>query len=85
MYMSDDQFTKLFGYMSKNFDDIRAQLAHVATKDDIDEIHNRLDGIATRLDDDDTERGALQSQVDRHEGWIKQLGDKTGTDLAVEA
>jgi hypothetical protein len=82
--MSDDQFMKLF----KNLEDMKAQLAHVATnfatKDDINGVDDRLDGIAARLDDDDTERMALTSQVDRHEGWIKQLADKTDTDLAVE-
>jgi hypothetical protein len=83
--MSDDQFMKLF----KNIEDMKAQLAHVATnfatKDDINGVYDRLDGIAARLDDDDIERGALTSQVDRHEGWIRQLADKTDTDLAVEA
>jgi tetrahydromethanopterin S-methyltransferase subunit G len=84
-HMSDDQFTQLF----KQITNIDARLdnmaTNMATKDDINEIYNRLDDIAARLDDDDTERVALNSQVDRHEGWIKQLADKTNTDLAVEA
>jgi tetrahydromethanopterin S-methyltransferase subunit G len=84
-HMSDDQFTQLF----KQITNIDARLdnmaTNMATKDDINEIYNRLDDIAARLNDDDTERVALNSQVDRHEGWIKQLADKTNTDLAVEA
>ena len=50
-----------------------------------DEVRTGYDKVAARLDIDDTERGALESQVNRHEGWIEQLAKKTDTDLVVEA
>jgi hypothetical protein len=83
--MSTDEFTKLF----KQLEDVKARLADVSTKDDIatlrDEMHVGFDQTAARLDDDYVERAALTAQTDRHEGWIKQLADKTGTDLVIEA
>jgi hypothetical protein len=69
--------------------DNRLKNAESAIANDIaelrDAIHTGFDQIASRLDDADTERVAMTAQVDRHEGWIQQLPDKTGTDLAVEA
>jgi hypothetical protein len=81
----DEQFKKLFRYMAERFDKIDTVLEAKADKVDIRGIDDRLDGIAARLDDDDTERVALTAQVDRHEGWIHQLADTTKTDLAVDA
>jgi hypothetical protein len=50
--MNDDQFTQLF----KSIRNIDARLDNMvdnmATKDDINEVYNRLDGIAARLDDE---------------------------------
>lgn len=67
----------------------RTESAIAAVADGIaavrDDVHVGFDQIASRLDDDDIERVALMAQTDRHEGWIKQLADKTGTDLVVEA
>jgi hypothetical protein len=80
--MSNDEFTKLYKYMTERFDKIDATLEKKA---DADEVYHRLDDIAARLDDDGTERAALSVQVDRHEGWIHKLAETTQTDLAVEA
>lgn len=57
-------------------DAMEAQLNH---------IYNKLDGIAKRLDDDDQERAAAGHQLTRHETWIRQLGETTGTKLATES
>jgi len=83
--MSEDQFTKLFKYMEKRFDDIDKRLGETATKTDISEIYDKLDGMAGKQDDDEVERAALQLKVDRHDGWITQLAQKTDTKLVSEA
>ncbi len=41
-----------------------------AMREGFDRVNTTLDGIASRLDIDDTERLALSAQVDRHEDWI---------------
>jgi hypothetical protein len=79
--MSDDQFTKLFKYMTKEFASIKENMA---TKDQVDRLMTTVDGIVARLDVDDSERAAPTNQVDRHEGWIKQLAEKTDVKLSYE-
>ncbi len=79
--MSDDQFMKLFKAIEDVKSDVRDVKESMATKSDVGDIQNQLDGIAARLDDDDTERAALEAKVDRHEGWVRQLADTTGLKL----
>lgn len=47
--MSQDEFTKLFQYMTKSFDSIDKKLENMATKDDINQILTRLDSIEKQL------------------------------------
>jgi len=79
--MSDDQFTKLFKYMSRRFDDIEAALATKADRSATDRIYNLLDSVAKQQEIDTHERLALTSQIDRHERWISQVAEKINTDL----
>jgi ribosome-associated translation inhibitor RaiA len=83
--MSDDQFTKLFKAIQEVKADVHVANEKLDTMATKDEMYQRFDDIAARLDIDDTERAAVEAQVNRHEGWINQLADNTGTDLAVEA
>jgi hypothetical protein len=69
-----------FEQISNAHEELRATVTELA-----DEVRTGYDKIAARLDDDDTERAAITVQLDRNEGWIHQLGEKTGTDLIVEA
>jgi hypothetical protein len=39
-------------------------------------VESQLDGIVSRIDGDDIERAALESQVDRHEKWIRKASPK---------
>jgi hypothetical protein len=77
--MNDDEFTKLFKYMEKRFDALEEQLAKKA---DADEMNNRFDQTIGALDDLSTEHAALTSQVDRHDGWIQQIGTHVDLKLA---
>lgn len=76
--MNDEQCIKLINK-------IEERQSQMATKDDVaqlpDEVHNGFDQVTSRLDDDDTERAATGSRVDRHESWIHQLADNTQTKL----
>jgi hypothetical protein len=44
-----------------------------------------LDGIASRLDDDYTERVALTAQANRHEDWIVQAAPVIGVEYTPGA
>jgi chromosome segregation ATPase len=87
--MNDEQLDKIFNAIQK----IDSRLAHVeedmATRDDIaqlrDEMNTGFDQIASRLDDDDTERGALQSEVNRHDTQINEIADRIGLKLSKQA
>jgi hypothetical protein len=83
--MNDDQFTQLF----KAVQNIQSQVSEMATKEDIkvlrDEVHIGFDQIASRLDDDDAERGALQSEVNRHDVQIHEIADHVGMKLSEQA
>jgi hypothetical protein len=79
--MSEDQFTKLYTYMQREFGELREQLDTKASAEQVDTLYSLTDGIAKRLDDDATEQTITNS---RHEDWIKQLADNTGTKLVPE-
>ena len=48
--MKDDQFTKLFRYMEKRFDEIDKRLDTMATKDDISKVYDILDQHTAMLE-----------------------------------
>ena len=84
--MSDDQFTKLFKYMQGEFGQIRAKLSGVRTelKRDINRIYGLLDDNIKQQETDEQERLATNRQLDRHEGWIKQISKSTNTKLVPD-
>ena len=41
-----------------------------------DRLHNQLDGLLGRMKDDEQERAAIEGQVDRHEGFIREAAPK---------
>ena len=81
--MSDDQFTRLFRYMTERFDKIERELAKKADAEKLERVLTTLDGIIARLDTDEAERAALTHQVNRHEARIEQLAKKS--DLALKS
>ena len=79
--MSDDQFTKLFRYMEKRFDEIDKRLDTMATKDDISKVYNILDQHTAMLEDLTAETAALKSSDDRQTRQIEYIARQTGVDL----
>jgi len=76
--MSDDQFTKLFKYMQKEFKAIRFELSSVegSLRHEIDKIYNLLDVSLKRSETDEQERLAIGRQLENHEDWISRASKK---------
>ncbi|MBB1563440.1 hypothetical protein HG436_003495 [Candidatus Saccharibacteria bacterium] len=71
--MKDDQFTKLFRYMKKRFDEIDKHLDIVATKDDISKVYDILDQHTAMLEYLTAETAALKSSDDRQTRQIEYI------------
>ena len=83
--MKDDQFTKLFRYMEKRFDEIDKRLDTMATKDDISKVYDILDQHTAMLEDLTAETSALKSSDDRQTRQIEYIARQTGVDLREAA
>ena len=83
--MKDDQFTKLFRYMEKRFDEIDKRLDTMATEDDISKVYNILDQHTAMLEDLTAETAALKSSDDRQTRQIEYIARQTGVDLRETA
>ena len=75
-------FGKMGGYFDHRFVQQDAKLDSFGGR--LDQMQATLDGLAKRQETDDHERIALSSQVDRHDGCIKQLAAKVGLRLSQE-
>jgi len=82
--MSQDEFTKLFAYMQKEFDKVNKRLEETATKKQVEALTNTVDGLAGLVRDYQQEMLMLTHKVDRMERWILQLAEKTGVKLSYE-
>ena len=83
--MKDDQFTKLFRYMEKRFDEIDKRLDTMATKDDISKVYDILDQHTAMLEDLTAETAALKSSDNRQTRQIEYIAKQTGVDLREAA
>ena len=83
--MKDDQFTKLFRYMEKRFDEIDKRLDTMATKDDISKVYDILDQHTAMLEYLTAETAALKSSDDRQTRQIEYIAKQTGVDLREAA
>ena len=74
--MSEDQFTKLFKYMTDRFDRIEKELDKKANAEDLQRVQNTLDSIAQREEADDDERLVMSHQLTRVNDWIEKASKK---------
>lgn len=67
-----------FSQIDSRFDRFEARLERLEddTRVGFDRVNTTLNGIAGRLDIDDTERVALTAQVNRHEDWLVENAPK---------
>jgi tetrahydromethanopterin S-methyltransferase subunit G len=81
--MSQDEFTKLFTFVSKKLDTIEHKLDTTVTKTDIETILRRLDSIEKQLEITEDERLVMGHQLDMVNRWVNEVVDKIGHKLTV--
>jgi hypothetical protein len=80
----DETVLKLYQHIEQRFDQLDIKLETKADRNQVDQSQRSLDDIVSRFNHDDTERVALADKAARHEQWIDQLADNTGTKLVPE-
>jgi hypothetical protein len=63
--MAEDEFTRLFKFMTERFDKIDKALEEKAGKDDMERALGLLDELAKRTEISDDERLVMGHQLDR--------------------
>ncbi len=79
--MSQDEFTKLFKYMQTEFKKIDKRFDATATKKQVDDLTNTVDGLTKLIVDYNQEMLMIAHKIDRLEKWINQIAAKTGVRL----
>lgn len=79
MYMSEDEFTRLFKYMEKRFDAVDVKFEAVDKR--FDHLETIIDGYAGKLDMYVQEMAAMQYKMNRLEKYIEVIAQKTGVNL----
>ena len=79
--MSEDQFTKLFNYMTERFDKIDEKFETQTLR--FDRIDTMIDEMLKKQEISDDERLVMGHQLDRMNQWVQELADKIGYKLAA--
>ena len=79
--MSEDQFMKLYKYISRIDKRVEEITETMATKDDIRRLESVIDGYAAKIDTYAMEMAAMDHKLRRLERYIEVLADKAGIDL----
>jgi hypothetical protein len=74
--MSEDEFTKLFKYITERFDKIDKTLEEKASKADMQRTLGLLDSLSKRLEISDDERLVMSSQLTRLHDWVEQAAKR---------
>jgi len=79
--MNDDQFTKLFTYIQKEFAGVHEKLDSKASQESLDRLTNTIDSFVKRLDDAEIEQASRDLQFERLLEWAREVSAKTGIPL----
>lgn len=79
--MSDDQFTKLFKYIEDFRSEVNDRLEKTASQDSLDSLQRTIDKFIGRLDDQEIELRARDSQLEKLVEWARKVSEKTGVPL----
>lgn len=79
--MSEDEFTKIFKYMTKRFDSIDKKLDEKASQESLERLTSTIDSFIKRLDDSEIEQASRDRQFDRLLEWAREVSKKTGIPL----
>lgn len=80
--MSDDQFTRLYSYMTDRFDSVDSALSNKASSAELQKTHSLLDAISKRSEIHDDERVVMGHQLERLDKWVHELARKIGYSLS---
>jgi hypothetical protein len=81
--MAEDEFTRLFKYMSDRFDRIDKALEGKAEAADMHRVLDLLDKIIKQQEINDEERLVMGHQLERLDRWVHGVADKIGYKLTV--
>lgn len=81
--MSEDEFTRLFKYITERFDKIDKALEGKANNVDMQHVLGLLDELAKRVEISDDERLVMGHQLDRLDRWTHELANKIGYELSA--
>jgi hypothetical protein len=81
--MSEDEFTRLFKYMTERFDKIDKALEEKASNADMQRVLGLLDELAKRQEISDDERLVMGHQLERLDRWTHELAKKIGYELTT--
>lgn len=79
--MSQDEFTKLFRYMTERFDKIDKQSDAQTVR--FDRLDSMIDEMLKRQEVDEEERLVMGHQLDRLDRWVHELADRIGHKLTA--
>lgn len=79
--MNDDQFTKLYKYMTGRFDSIEKKLDEKASQSSLDHLADTIDAFVKRLDNAEVEQAARDAQWNRLLEWAREVAKKTGVPM----
>lgn len=81
--MSHDEFTRLFKYVSGEFDSLHKLIDLTATKEEFNRVMNAVDAYAKQTETYMQEMLVLGNKVDRSEQWILKIADATHVKLVA--
>ena len=79
--MSQDEFIRLFKYMTERFDKIDEQFAAQVVR--FDKLETLIDQVLKQQEIDEEERLVMGHQLNRLDRWVHELADKIGYKLAA--
>jgi hypothetical protein len=75
----ETELAKFFGHFTRRLDDL---MRTKADRSQVEHMQKTLDAFLLRQDKGDTERAAMNSQLNRHDRWIGELSNHTGAELS---
>lgn len=79
--MSDDQFTKLFRYIEEFRGEVNERFHDTASQKSLDHLISTIDAFVGRLDSQEVEQAARDSQFEKLLAWARKVSEKTGVPL----
>lgn len=81
--MNEDEFTRLFKFMTERFDRIDKNLESKASNEDMQRVLGLLDTLAKQQEISDDERLVMGHQLERLDHWVHDLAKKIGYELSA--